>query len=170
MRALRFVLRAFPRAFRHRFENEVLDFIEGDLERARANGRFAALRFLMLTMVDLVVSGWAERAKPTWIDTSPSTGRNRGGENMVRAWIRDLRHAARSLTRAPGFTGIAVTTLALAVGATTGVFTIVERVLIAPLPYPDQDRLIFVAASAPGTDFLTFPQPRSWVFGLNLGF
>jgi len=54
----------------------------------------------------------------------------------------DLRYALRSLLRKPGFTGVAVLTLSLGIGATTAVFTLLDGVLLSPLPYPEPDRLI----------------------------
>ena len=56
--------------------------------------------------------------------------------------LQDLRHGLRGLRRAPGFTVVAVLTLALGIGATTAVFTVVSGVLIKPLPFPDADRLV----------------------------
>ena len=55
---------------------------------------------------------------------------------------RDLRHAQRSLRRQPGFTLAAVLTLALGIGATTAIFSVVYSVLIKPLPYPNADELV----------------------------
>src|SRR5262245_6395736 len=57
---------------------------------------------------------------------------------------RDIRHAFRRLCQTPGFTVTAVLTLALAIGANAAIFTMVHRVLLNPLPYPDSDRLIDV--------------------------
>ena len=58
---------------------------------------------------------------------------------------RDLRFAARTLLRSPGFAVLAVTTLALATGATTAIFSIVNTVLLRPLPFAAPDRLVQVA-------------------------
>jgi hypothetical protein len=56
--------------------------------------------------------------------------------------IRDLRFAIRSLVRNPGFTLIGILTLALGIGATTTVFSVVYGVLFRPLPFPGADRLV----------------------------
>ena len=71
---------------------------------------------------------------------------------MLERWIRDFTHAARSLARAPGFTLVVVATLALAIGANATIFSVVEAVLLEPLPYPHADRLVHIGGTAPGTD------------------
>ncbi|HWK12732.1 MAG TPA: hypothetical protein VNR64_21920, partial [Vicinamibacterales bacterium] len=60
----------------------------------------------------------------------------------------DLRHAVRLLRQAPGFTLLVVTVLAVGIGATTSIFSIVDGVLLKPLPFPDADRLIAVAVQS----------------------
>jgi putative ABC transport system permease protein len=64
-----------------------------------------------------------------------------GWENDVKAFMDDLRFAARQLRKHPAFTVTAVLTLALGIGANTATFTVVERVLLSPLPYENAGRL-----------------------------
>jgi len=58
--------------------------------------------------------------------------------------VRDLRYALRTLRRTPGFTLIAIGVMALCIGATTSLFTVVRSVLLKPLPFRDPDRLVMV--------------------------
>src|SRR6185503_2719247 len=71
---------------------------------------------------------------------------------MLERWLRDFKYAARSLGRAPGFTLIVIATLALAIGANAAIFSVVDAVLLDPLPYPNADRLVHIGGTAPGTD------------------
>ena len=62
---------------------------------------------------------------------------------MATVW-NDLRFGLRMLTRRPGFTVVAVLTLALGIGANTAIFSVVEALLLRPLPFRDPDRLVMV--------------------------
>jgi hypothetical protein len=61
--------------------------------------------------------------------------------------LHEVRVAIRGLFKAPGLTFVVVLTLAVAIGANTAIFSVVESVLLKPLPYPDEDRVVRVAAT-----------------------
>jgi putative ABC transport system permease protein len=67
-------------------------------------------------------------------------------------WISDFRHGCRALVRTPVFLVTSVATLALAIGAVVGMFSVVNTVLLRPLPFPDSDRIVAISGTAPGSD------------------
>jgi hypothetical protein len=77
-----------------------------------------------------------------WLDVRLSKKGASAEEALLSLLLRDLGHAWRLLRRQPAFTGVAILTLALGIGATTAVFTIVNGVLLRPLPYRDPSRLV----------------------------
>jgi putative ABC transport system permease protein len=64
--------------------------------------------------------------------------------------MQDLRYAARVVLRAPGFTALAATVLALGVGANSAIFSVVDAALLRPLPFHQPDQLVMLWEHAPG--------------------
>jgi predicted permease len=142
-RALSVVLLAYPRGFRRRFGSE----LHADFARAAANATTAArLRWL----ADQIGHGLAERKSAVirwvwWPSHRPHLYEPSERHAMFWDNVRsDLRFTLRQAVRAPGFTALVVLALALGIGATSAVFSVVNGVLLSPLPYRDPDRLAMV--------------------------
>ena len=90
---------------------------------------------------------------------------------VMRYFSQRVRLVSRRLARAPLFTSVAVITLAVGVAANAAIFSVVNGVLLKPLPFPDPERLVGVWQTAPGMNLplLTAPGSRSAPAGATSG-
>jgi putative ABC transport system permease protein len=78
--------------------------------------------------------------------------------------LADIRHSLRLLIKSPGFTTVAVLALALGIGANTAIFSVIDRVLLAPLPFPDSERIMRVQRKFPDGNgsSVSIPKFMAW--------
>src|SRR5712692_5717620 len=74
----------------------------------------------------------------------------------MESFLRDVRQAARSLARTPGFALVTILTLALGIGANTAIFSVVNAVILRPLGYPRPDQLMYISSQFPVMGFDQF--------------
>ncbi|HEX9887416.1 MAG TPA: ABC transporter permease [Longimicrobiales bacterium] len=160
-----------PRDFRSRYRGEMGAAFEELHRDATHRGVGAVTGVLLRELTDLVAAAArlrlaGGRTQLTGGGPGRDTRRTGGGGEIMANVLRAIRLSARTLLRKPGFTLVAVTTIAVGVGGATAMFALVERVLLRPLPYPEPDRLVHVFLTNPELGWergpVSFPNFHDW--------
>jgi predicted permease len=144
-----------PAAFREEFSVELLACFERQTDEAyRRRGSYGVAVVLVRTLVDTLVTAASHR---TALGVPLTKTRNlvygRGGGEVIGTLIRDTVVATRTLIRRPVFAAVAAGTLALGIGANTAIFSVVNGVLLKPLPFPDSEQLVRLYYAERSTGF-----------------
>ena len=135
-----------------RLDLELEAEIEAHLEMAERDARKAGL--------SAEEARWAARRRFGGIEQMKEEHRDRRSVRWIETGVRDFRFAIRTLGRAPGFVVVAVLTLALGIGATAAVFSLIQGVLLTPPPYEDPEQLVLIPSAR--TDGQQQESPRPW--------
>ena len=145
-------------------EHEIIDELavqlEATFERARANGEDEDAA---MTRAIAEVPDWNALARTLGrIERPhvqpPAAGAGSGG--LMSGLVQDLRYALRALKRAPGFAAVSIVTLALGIAATTIVYSIIDGILLRPLPIADPDRVMLARETSPGGSDMSLAWPN----------
>lgn len=133
---LKSLMAAITGLFRRRIESEFDQELQFHIEELTEDNVRAGMSPKSARRQALLALGGIEQTKEEYRDAL--------GIRLIREFIQDLRYGCRQFRHSPGFTAAVVLTLALGIGANTAVFSALDAVMLRPLPFPNQDRLVFI--------------------------
>ena len=156
-RAYAILLRAYPRAFREDVGAEMAAAFAARYRDEAALGTAALAALWARTLWDT-----ARNAAPERLAARTGTRHGRTGGDMDTLG-QDIRYALRALAQQRAFAIVAVLTIALGVGANTAIFSVVNAMLLQPLPYPAADRLVVLwTTTGSGNNAVAWPEYLDW--------
>ena len=158
-RGYRLLLRLYPREFRERFGGDMTDFFHDRRIAARQHGPLGVARVWLNAIADVARVATLERADTTARrvramrdsrkDSVHRTAFDTRDEDMMATLMGDIRYALRGMLTKPAFSAVVLATLALGIGANVAIFSVVNGVLLRPLPYRNADRIVQIEHVVP---------------------
>jgi putative ABC transport system permease protein len=141
----------------HLLPEDDREFVLGDLEEgfgavARQRSLAAAKRWYWVAAASALAAMRSSASQSHALYVEPA----RKGDTLMKTLTQDVRYGLRVLGNRPGFTAVAVLTLALGIGATSAIFTVAHTLLLESLPFPEPERLTTVLESNPGRGWPRF--------------
>ena len=162
MRMYRWLLRLSPEVLRRTYGAAMEDMFARRLAEARRQGSRPLAHLWVRELTSLLVLAVTERFDaPQRARYQQQLSRPKAG--MMDVTTQEIWQAARRLVRTPLFTLTAALTLALSIAANASIFTVVNRVVVNPLPYPQSDRLIALDYGLPARNIASGMNSPIWV-------
>ena len=161
-RCYRWLLTALPRDIRHEFGNDMVQLFR-DQRRERAGHPVGLLVLWLGAVLDVVTQAVVTRREAPRANASarprsqPAILQPASGSMSMNSFLHDLRHGLKLLGRQPGTSILAVATLALGIGVSTAIFSVVDAVILRELPYADAGRLVMVWEKRPSENVVDNP-------------
>lgn len=174
-RIYRMLLGLLPSDFRKRYGNDLERTFEQHVSEAYDRSGWIGVASVWVRcgaeiIGDRALCSWRRTRSSDRCSARPNHPRRQkttqrpGTGDIMKNFFHGLRVTARSLSRAPGFTAVAILTLALGIGANTAIFTLLDTVILSPLPFSDSDRLVAVSHRGAGPGGEDMGQTAAWHF------
>jgi putative ABC transport system permease protein len=144
VRLFRFLIRLTASGLRREFGTDMEETFARRWNDARASGWVACLRLFAREFVGVIALLFVTRSGGGDMENVTAPTRAKSSRRRLEDLASDLRFAGRLFRRQPAFTAVTLTVLALGIGAATAMFSIVNSVLLRPLPFRDADRLVML--------------------------
>lgn len=170
VRAYGFLLLSFPKSFRRRFVGQLTAVFSDAAHEAFRERRLRGLVILWLrSLGDLGVSSFRERLQPRRNEiTCPQDSAPRGRKRrllIMDTILHDLRHSFRMLLQTPGLSLAVIATLALGIAGAASIYTVVDGILMRPLPFPDSERVVIFCETHPSHHYCVASPPNTEDWG-----